>query len=178
MYTVHFAWRFAKMFWVYIYEGILWPLQVCSPVVRSLWELWGKNKEDWLQSITHCKWRAGENPVYTVIRFLWVSAKFGTCTVLSVNGTFAEDNMRRFRGECAHFIFNKCPIYIHDGASTKFSTNSLKTDYSVPTWPLSCPDISCDAYLVAQLSRHQLWCPVCLAFQKRQTGLAPPATTQ
>ncbi len=29
-----------------------------------------------------------------------------------------------------HFIFNKCPIYGHDCASAKFSTNSHETDYS------------------------------------------------
>ncbi len=39
--------------------------------------------------------------------------------------------MRRFKGECAHFSFNKCPRYIHDGASVKFSSNSHETDYSV-----------------------------------------------
>ncbi len=38
--------------------------------------------------------------------------------------------MRRFKGECAHFSFNKCPIYNHDGASAKFSTNSHETDNS------------------------------------------------
>ncbi len=36
--------------------------------------------------------------------------------------------------KCAHsplnFIFNKCPIYTHDGASAKYSTNSHETDYS------------------------------------------------
>ena len=30
-----------------------------------------------------------------------------------------------------HFIFNKCPIYTHDGESAKFSSNSHETDYSV-----------------------------------------------
>ncbi len=30
-----------------------------------------------------------------------------------------------------HFIFNKCPIYTHDGESAKFGTNSHDTDYSV-----------------------------------------------
>jgi hypothetical protein len=39
--------------------------------------------------------------------------------------------MRRFKGECAHFVFNKCPIYTHDGASAKFSTNSHETDYTL-----------------------------------------------
>ncbi len=67
----------------------------------------------------------------TVIRFLWVSAKFGTCTVVSANGTPAEDKMRRFKGEYAHFSFNKRPIYTHDGASYKFSTNSHETENSV-----------------------------------------------
>ncbi len=62
---------------------------------------------------------------------MWVSDKFGTCTVVSVNGTVVEDKMRRFKGVCAHFIFNKGPIYIHDGASAKFTTNSHETDYSV-----------------------------------------------
>jgi hypothetical protein len=68
---------------------------------------------------------------YTVIRFLWVGDKFGTYTIASVNGTLVEDKMRRFKGERAHFIFNKGPIYTHDGASAKFTTNSHETDYSV-----------------------------------------------
>ncbi len=46
---------------------------------------------------------------YTVIRFLWVNANFSTCTVESVNGTLDEDKMRRFKGDCAHFSFNKGP---------------------------------------------------------------------
>ncbi len=50
---------------------------------------------------------------------------------MSVNGTLVEDKMRRFKGECAYFSFNKCPIYTHDGASAKFSTNSHETDNSV-----------------------------------------------
>jgi hypothetical protein len=33
--------------------------------------------------------------------------------------------------ESRHFIFKKCPIYTHDGASVKFSTNSQEKDYSV-----------------------------------------------
>ncbi len=32
---------------------------------------------------------------------------------------------------CAHFIFNKCPIYTHDGASAKFSPKAPETDNSV-----------------------------------------------
>jgi hypothetical protein len=68
---------------------------------------------------------------HTVIRFLRVSAKFGTCTIVSVNGILVEAKMCTFTLESTHFIFNKCPIYNHDGASAKFSTNSHETDYSV-----------------------------------------------
>ncbi len=50
---------------------------------------------------------------------------------MSVNGTLVEDKMRGFKGECAHFSFNKNPIYTHDSASAKFSTNSQETDNSV-----------------------------------------------
>ena len=50
---------------------------------------------------------------------------------MRVNGTLVEDKMRRFKGECEHFRFNKCPIYTLDGASAKFSTNSQEMDNSV-----------------------------------------------
>jgi hypothetical protein len=75
----------------------------------------------------------GEDRLFacTVIRFLCASDKFDTCTVVSVNGTLVEDKIRRFKGECAHFIFNKRTISTHDGASAKFTTNSHETDYSV-----------------------------------------------
>jgi hypothetical protein len=66
------------------------------------------------------------DPYHTVIRFVSVSAKFGTCTVVSVNGTLVEDKMRTFKGECAKcacLSFGKCPIYTHDGANAIFSTN-------------------------------------------------------
>ncbi len=46
---------------------------------------------------------------------------------MSGNGTLVED---RFKGECAHFSFNKCPIYTQGGASAKFSTISHDTDKS------------------------------------------------
>jgi len=68
---------------------------------------------------------------YTVIRFVSISAKFGICTVVGVNETLVEVNLCTFNLESTHFIFNKCPIYTHDGASAKFSTNSQETDYSV-----------------------------------------------
>jgi hypothetical protein len=48
-----------------------------------------------------------------------------------LNGTLVEDKLRRFKGECEHFRFNKCPIYTHDGASAKFSSNSQEMDNSV-----------------------------------------------
>ncbi len=66
---------------------------------------------------------------YTVIRTVRDNAKFGTCTVVSVNGTLVEAKMSTFTLESTHFIFNKCPVYAHDGASAKFSTNSHGTDY-------------------------------------------------
>ncbi len=49
----------------------------------------------------------------TVIVRLLMAKEFDICTVVSVNGTLVEDKMRRSKGECAHFSFNKCPIYTH-----------------------------------------------------------------
>ncbi len=66
------------------------------------------------------------------IPFRVISAKFSTCTAVSLNGTLVEYKMRIFKGECEHFSFNKCPIYNHNGASAKFKTNSHKTDNSAP----------------------------------------------
>jgi|694.fasta_scaffold130769_3 hypothetical protein len=68
---------------------------------------------------------------YTVIRFVWVSAKFGTCPVVSVNEALVEAKTGTFTFEYSHFICNKFPIYTYDGASAKSSTNSRETDYSV-----------------------------------------------
>jgi hypothetical protein len=65
----------------------------------------------------------------TVIRFVLVSATFGT--VVSVNGTLFEAKMCTFTLESTHFIFNECPIDTHDGASAKFCTYSHETDNSV-----------------------------------------------
>ncbi len=47
-----------------------------------------------------------------------LSAIFGTCTVVGLNGTLVEAKMLTFTLECTQFIFNKCT---HDGASAKFS---------------------------------------------------------
>ncbi len=66
----------------------------------------------------------------TVIRLVRVSAKFGTCTVVSVHGTLVEVKMFTFTLESTNFMFNMCPIYTHDSESAKFSTNSHETDYS------------------------------------------------
>ncbi len=51
---------------------------------------------------------------------------------MCVNRTLVEDKMRRFKGECAQFSFNKCSICTHDGTSAKFSTNSQEMDNSAP----------------------------------------------
>ncbi len=50
---------------------------------------------------------------------------------MSVNGTLVEAKMCTFNLESRHFILKKCPIYTHNGASVKFSTNSQEKDYSV-----------------------------------------------
>jgi hypothetical protein len=70
-----------------------------------------KSKISW-----HCPFKLFP---HTFTRFVWVSAKFGTCTVVSVNGTLVEAKMCIITLESTHFIFNKCPIYTHDGASAK-----------------------------------------------------------
>ncbi len=62
-------------------------------------------------------------PLYTVIRFVPVSTKFGTCTVVSENGTLVKAKMCTFTLECKYFIFNKCPIFIHVSSSAKSSTS-------------------------------------------------------
>ncbi len=51
-----------------------------------------------------------------------VSAKFGNCTVVSLNGTLVEAKMFTFTIECTHLIFNKT----HDGANDKFDTVETK----------------------------------------------------
>jgi hypothetical protein len=60
-----------------------------------------------------------------------VNAKFGTGTIVGLNGTLVEAKRFIFTLECTHFIFNKCPIYTHNGANAKFNTNWDETDYSV-----------------------------------------------
>jgi hypothetical protein len=60
---------------------------------------------------------------YTVIRFMRVSAKFDTCTAVRVNGTIVDAKCAHSPLNLGNFIFNKCPIYTHDGASAKFSSS-------------------------------------------------------
>jgi hypothetical protein len=43
-------------------------------------------------------------------RMSYCSAKFGTCTVVSVNGTLVEGKMCTFTLEPAHFIFTSVPF--------------------------------------------------------------------
>ncbi len=95
----------------------------------------------------------------TVIRFLWVGSKLGTCTVVSVNGTLVKAKMCTictFTLESTHFIFNKCPIYTYDGASAKFSTNSQETDYSV-LMPCKCYS----AYILVHFMYVHCSCNTC-----------------
>jgi hypothetical protein len=54
--------------------------------------------------------------------------------------TLVEAKMYIFTLESKHFIFNKFPIYTHDGASAKFSTNLHETDFSAAV--ASAPAVS------------------------------------
>jgi hypothetical protein len=67
---------------------------------------------------------------YPFLVKLWVGAKFGTCTAVSYNGILDEAKLCAFTLECTHFVFDKCPIDTHDGASAKFCINSQETDNS------------------------------------------------
>jgi hypothetical protein len=69
------------------------------------------------------------------MRFISTSAKFGTCTVDSVqyiNGTLIEDKMRTVHSSVnVHNLASMCPcgpVYTLDGASAKFNTNSHEMD--------------------------------------------------
>jgi hypothetical protein len=81
--------------------------------------------------VTHFCHKANEQ--YTLIRFFLLNDKFGTCTVVRVNGTLVEDKLLRFEGLGSDFSLKKCPFETHDCASAKFSTNSQETDNSVHT---------------------------------------------
>jgi hypothetical protein len=47
----------------------------------------------------------------------------GESAPCGLNKTFVEVKRLTCKGECVHFIFNKSPIYTHDGVSANFSTN-------------------------------------------------------
>jgi hypothetical protein len=71
---------------------------------------------------------------YTVI--VSVSAKFDTCcSVLSVNWTLVEAKKCTFTLECTQFVFNKCRIYTHNGASDKFSTSLKRNELKCRVLP-------------------------------------------
>ncbi len=57
-----------------------------------------------------------------VIHFVSITAKFGICTIVGLNGTLVDIEAKNALGtlECAHFSFKKLT---HDGANAKFSTN-------------------------------------------------------
>ncbi len=74
-------------------------------------------------------------------------------------GHLLKIKMRRFKGECAHFSFNKCPINTQDDSSAKFSTNSHETDNSVNARLDSCIEVKHSSTVAPQLqnppSPHQ-----------------------
>jgi hypothetical protein len=74
------------------------------------------------------------SPLYALFPFR-VSAKFGICTIVSVNRTLMEAKMCTFTLESTHFIFKRCP---------KFSTNPprITVRYYKPHdgLPLGVPD--------------------------------------
>ncbi len=67
----------------------------------------------------------------TAIHFVSISAKFGICTVVGLNGRLLKLKYALGTLECAYFSFNKCPLQTNDGANAKFSTNRDKMDCSV-----------------------------------------------
>ncbi len=58
--------------------------------------------------------------------------------------------MFTFTLEPTHFIFNKCPIYTHDGSSAKFSSSCDETDYSVGSYGWEKLFIPMDDYVSDQ----------------------------
>ncbi len=53
---------------------------------------------------------------------------------MSVNGTLVEDKMRRFKGECAHFIFDKGLTPLFD--PLKAQSDSEATVLRVYAYPI------------------------------------------
>ncbi len=85
-----------------------------------------------------------ETPVFLFWEYLFQNfgilslqcgAKFGICTIVSVNEALVNAKMCTFTLDSTHFLFKKCPIYTHDGTNAKFSTSWDETDYSVGSSP-------------------------------------------
>jgi hypothetical protein len=77
--------------------------------------------------------------------------------------------MRTIKGEWAHVIFNRCPIETHDGASAKFSTNSLETDTSAVQfvqkykirYPIECYELPTFG---SKKCSYSIWLSLCCLF--------------
>ncbi len=100
---------YVDWFWVFcsgVFKPVSWESQTCVRFVKPVSLAF--------KSVYMVIFFMGVKAVScTVTCFVWVGAKFATCTVVSVNGTVDEDKMCRFKGECDHSSFNKCPIYTH-----------------------------------------------------------------
>jgi hypothetical protein len=70
-----------------------------------------------------------------------------------INGTLVEAKKFTFTLESTHFIFKKCHIDTHDGASAKFSTNSQEKDYRVVMEFITADAIAYDGQLTVN-SEH------------------------
>jgi hypothetical protein len=80
--------------------------------------------------------------------------------------------MCTFTLESTHFIFNKCPIYTHDGASAKFSINPRETNYSVPDTAVAANVLAAAAVVLAAaaivlhlMSREHPRSQICFRYQ-------------
>ncbi len=86
----------------------------------SFFRSFGMLKSIFLKKIAVFKggWQPAVIVDHTVIRFMSVSGKFDTGTVVGLNGTLVEAKMFTFTQECTHFIFKKGPILTRDGATS------------------------------------------------------------
>jgi hypothetical protein len=113
-------------------------------------------------------------PLQAVIRFVGVSAKFGTCTVVSVYWTFVS--CYTFKGKYAQFSFIKCAIYCtlttvlvpnlsltqtkRITVYTTFFTHSKNEEKKMPTFLASVPPFLLVFLLCVSKSLccHWSWC--------------------
>jgi hypothetical protein len=92
---------------------------------------------------------------------LVLNLKFSTCNVVSVNLTLVIPKMFIFTLKSTHFIFNKCLIYTHDGASAKFNINSHETDYSVGVFVEEVKDSAwSSSYILPYWEPLSDFCPI------------------